>query len=44
VYGSLTALIILMLWLYFCMIIMFVGGEINNFLENAASEKDKTLD
>lgn len=34
VYGSLTAVIIMMLWIYFCMIIMFIGGEINYFLGN----------
>lgn len=32
-YGSLTAMVVLMLWLYFCMYIMFVGGEINVFLQ-----------
>ena len=32
VYGSLTAIIIFMLWIYFCMIIMFLGGEINYFI------------
>lgn len=34
VYGSLTAIVIMMLWIYFCMIILFMGGEINYFLEN----------
>ena len=29
VYGSLTAVVLLMLWLYFCMFIMLVGAEIN---------------
>lgn len=31
-YGSLTGLIILMLWLYFCMNILFIGAEINYML------------
>ncbi len=31
-YGSLTAIILLMLWLYFCICILFVGAEINYFL------------
>lgn len=31
-YGSLTAIVLLMLWLYFCMFIMFIGGEINGLL------------
>lgn len=28
-YGSLTAIVLLMLWLYSCMYILFIGGEIN---------------
>lgn len=28
-YGGLTAIVLLMLWLYACMYIMFLGGEIN---------------
>lgn len=30
-YGSLTAVIILMLWIYFCIYILFIGAEINTF-------------
>lgn len=30
-YGSLTAVIILMLWIYFCIYIFFIGAEINKF-------------
>lgn len=33
-YGSLTAIILLMLWLYFCICIVFIGAEINYFLES----------
>lgn len=29
-YGSLTAIVLLMLWLYFCMYILFIGAEIND--------------
>lgn len=29
IYGSLTAIVLLMLWLYSCMYILFIGGEIN---------------
>lgn len=29
IYGSLTALILLMLWLYMCMIILLLGAELN---------------
>lgn len=32
-YGSLTAIVLIMLWLYACMYIMLLGGEINIFLE-----------
>ena len=28
-YGSLSTIMLLMLWLYFCMYLMFIGGEIN---------------
>ncbi len=31
-YGSLTALVILMLWLYICICILLIGAEINHFL------------
>lgn len=30
-YGSLSTIIIAMLWLYFCMYILFIGAEINAF-------------
>lgn len=32
-YGSLTAILMLMLWLYFCICILFVGAEINRYLD-----------
>lgn len=32
IYGSLTAIIVLLLWLYTCMYIMFIGAEINHIL------------
>lgn len=32
-YGSLTTIVLLMLWLYFCMYIVFIGGEINVTLQ-----------
>ena len=31
-YGSLTTLVFIMLWLYACMNMLFVGAEINSFL------------
>lgn len=30
-YGSLTIIVLLMLWLYICMYIIFIGAEINNY-------------
>lgn len=38
-YGSLGAVIILMLWLYFTGAAVLIGGEINSEIENAAAEK-----
>ncbi len=32
IYGSLAALVLLMLWLYFCMMILLFGAEINKIL------------
>jgi membrane protein len=37
-YGSLGAVIILMLWLYFTGMAVLIGGEINSEIENAAAE------
>lgn len=30
-YGSLAAIVLLLLWLYFCLCILFLGAEINYF-------------
>ena len=38
-YGSLGAVIVLMLWLYFTGLAVLIGGEINSEIENAAAEK-----
>lgn len=32
-YGSLTTIVLIMLWLYFCMYVMLLGGEINVLVE-----------
>lgn len=32
-YGSLTTIVIIMLWMYFCMYVMLLGGELNMLLE-----------
>lgn len=37
-YGSLTAIVLLMLWLYFCMYILFFGGELNYYLRTITSK------
>jgi membrane protein len=39
VYGSLTAAVILMLWLYFCMYILFLGAQFNVTLHNKSISK-----
>lgn len=33
-YGSLTAIVLFMLWMYFCMYLMFLGAEFNLMMEN----------
>ena len=33
-YGSLTAIVLFMLWMYFLMYILFIGAECNRLLEN----------
>lgn len=38
IYGSLTAIIVMMLWLYICMYIMFIGAEVNCILSTKVAE------
>lgn len=38
-YGSMTAIIMVMLWLYFCMYVMLIGGLINNLWQEEREEK-----
>ena len=33
-YGSLTTIVLIMLWLYFCMYIILLGAEINSYFED----------
>lgn len=33
VYGSLTYIVLLMLWMYFCIIIVFIGAMLNEYLK-----------
>lgn len=42
-YGGLVGIIILMLWLYFCMNIIFIGAEINFILYRQRLENDTGL-
>lgn len=43
-YGSLGAVVVLMLWLYLLGLVLFVGGELNQIIEKArgreAGEKE----
>ena len=39
VYGSLTSLVMLMLWLYFCCTLVILGGALNIILQNTAQKK-----
>lgn len=38
-YGSLTAIVLLMLWFYFCMYILFIGAEFNVYLSERKNLK-----
>lgn len=38
-YGSLTTVVVLMLWLYVCMYIVFIGAEINVFIKENKTKK-----
>ncbi len=38
-YGSLTAVILIMLWLYICICMLFCGAEINRYIEDFQEEK-----
>lgn len=42
-YGSLTAIVLLMLWLYGCICVLFFGAELNYYLEIFRSEEGKGL-
>ena len=40
-YGSLTTVVLIMLWFYFCMYILLIGGEINVLVEEKLGESIK---
>lgn len=42
VYGSLTTIILIMLWMYFGMYITLIGAEVNQMLEERRKNKEKT--
>lgn len=39
VYGSLSVLVFFMLWLYFCIYILFIGAEVNKSIEDTMERK-----
>ena len=41
-YGSLTGILLTLLWLYFCMYILFIGGEINYYFFGPKEEQIKS--
>jgi membrane protein len=43
-YGSLTAIVLLMLWLYSCMYILFIGGEINGLFAEGGFHSENYRD
>ncbi len=42
-YGSLTTIIMIMLWMYFCMFIFLLGAEINSYFEENILEIQASL-
>lgn len=40
IYGSLATLVIMMFWLFFCMYILFLGGEVSIWLEQSGVGED----
>ena len=39
IYGSLTTIVLCMLWLYACMYILYIGAEVNALLDNPLIRK-----
>lgn len=44
IYGSLSAIIFFMLWLYFCIYILFLGAELNLYLQKRRNHKKSQID
>lgn len=38
-YGSLTSIVLVMIWVYVCMYIILLGAEINSFIEEKSKQK-----
>lgn len=41
IYGSLTSIMLLMIWVYWCMYIILIGAEINTFIEKSVVKNKK---
>ncbi|MFR7383980.1 MAG: hypothetical protein ACLUTO_05835 [Anaerostipes sp.] len=41
-YGGLTSILLTLFWLYFCMMMLFIGAEINHYFisQSAKNKKD----
>ena len=42
-YGSLTTIILIMLWLYVCMYVILLGGELNALLEGLEERREDRM-
>ncbi len=40
IYGSLTAVVLFMLWMYVCFYILFLGAEINRLMQNTRAKQE----
>ncbi|MCI6121109.1 MAG: YihY/virulence factor BrkB family protein, partial [Lachnospiraceae bacterium] len=40
-YGSLTTIVLIMLWMYFCMYCILLGGELNVLLDGKIFERNE---
>ena len=43
-YGSLTTIVILMLWLYFCFYLFLIGAHVNRFPDTVSEGEGETED
>ena len=40
-YGSLTTIVLIMLWMYFCLILILIGAEVNEFVDEHVIRAEK---